>query len=68
MASGARLTSRIPIIVAGPTGAGKTAFAAELARRLEGEIIGADAYQVYRGLEILTEHQWGRGRRLQLVE
>ncbi|MGB8467223.1 MAG: tRNA (adenosine(37)-N6)-dimethylallyltransferase MiaA [Terrimicrobiaceae bacterium] len=54
MANGARLTSRIPIIVAGPTGAGKTAFAVELAKRLEGEIIGADAYQVYRGLEILT--------------
>ncbi len=54
VASGARLTSRIPIIVAGPTGAGKTAFAVELAKRLEGEIIGADAYQVYRGLEILT--------------
>ncbi|MGA7213532.1 MAG: tRNA (adenosine(37)-N6)-dimethylallyltransferase MiaA [Terrimicrobiaceae bacterium] len=54
MANGARLTSRIPIIVAGPTGAGKTAFAVELAKRLEGEIIGADACQVYRGLEILT--------------
>lgn len=54
VANGARLTSRIPIIVAGPTGAGKTAFAVELAKRLEGEIIGADACQVYRGLEILT--------------
>jgi len=43
-----------PIIVAGPTGVGKTAFAVELATWLDGEIIGADAYQVYRGLEILT--------------
>jgi tRNA dimethylallyltransferase len=54
VANVATLTSKIPIIVAGPTGAGKTAFAVELAKRLEGEIIGADAYQVYRGLEILT--------------
>jgi tRNA dimethylallyltransferase len=46
--------NRLPVIVAGPTGVGKTAFAVELANRLDGEIIGADAYQVYRGLEILT--------------
>ena len=30
------------------------AFAVELANRLDGEIIGADAYQVYRGMEMLT--------------
>jgi tRNA dimethylallyltransferase len=54
VASVATLSSRIPIIVAGPTGVGKSAFAVELARRLDGEIVGADAYQVYRGLEILT--------------
>jgi tRNA dimethylallyltransferase len=40
--------------VAGPTGVGKTALAVELARMLDGEVIGADAFQVYRGLEILT--------------
>jgi len=43
-----------PIIVAGPTGVGKSLFAVELATRLDGEIIGGDAYQVYSGLEILT--------------
>jgi len=43
-----------PIIIAGPTGVGKTSFAAELARRFGGEILGVDAFQVYRGLEILT--------------
>ena len=38
----------------GPTGAGKSAFAAALARRISGEVIGADAFQIYKGLPILT--------------
>ena len=54
MANGANPSSKLPIVVAGPTGVGKTAFAVDLANELDGEIIGADAYQVYRGLEILT--------------
>jgi tRNA dimethylallyltransferase len=54
VASGAKRSSNLPIIVAGPTAVGKTALALELANRLEGEIIGADAFQVYRGLETLT--------------
>jgi tRNA dimethylallyltransferase len=54
VANAANLSSRTPIIVAGPTGVGKTAFAVELATRLDGEILGADSYQVYRGMEILT--------------
>ncbi len=48
------LSSNQPIIVAGPTGVGKSLFAVELANRLGGEILGTDAYQVYSGLEILT--------------
>ena len=43
-----------PIIVTGPTGVGKSSFAAALAVRLGGEVIGADAYQIYSGLPILT--------------
>jgi tRNA dimethylallyltransferase len=43
-----------PIIVAGPTGVGKSAFAVELAIRFGGEVVGADAFQIYPGLEILT--------------
>jgi tRNA dimethylallyltransferase len=54
VASAANLSSKSPIIVAGPTGVGKGALAVELAIRLDGEILGADAYQVYRGMEILT--------------
>lgn len=46
---------RPPLYLAGQTGSGKTAVALELARRLAPvEIINADAFQVYRGLEILS--------------
>ena len=38
----------------GPTGAGKSALAVALALRLGGEIVGADAFQIYAGLPILT--------------
>jgi tRNA dimethylallyltransferase len=42
------------IIIAGPTGVGKTALAIKLAERLGGEIISADSIQVYRGMDIGT--------------
>jgi tRNA dimethylallyltransferase len=54
LSSSSGLSNQTPIIVAGPTGVGKSAFAVELAHRLDGEILGADAYQVYSGLSILT--------------
>ena len=38
----------------GPTAVGKTALAIELAEQFEAEIINADAFQLYRGLNILT--------------
>jgi tRNA dimethylallyltransferase len=38
----------------GPTAVGKTALAIELAQRIEAEIVNADAFQIYRGLDILT--------------
>ncbi len=41
--------------VLGPTAAGKTALGVRLARQLDGEIINADALQVYRGLDIGTD-------------
>lgn len=40
--------------IAGPTGVGKSAFAIELALRLGGTVIGADAFQIYHGLPLLT--------------
>lgn len=44
-----------PIFVTGPTGCGKSAVAVALAEWLgRVEIVSADAYQVYKGMEILT--------------
>lgn len=44
----------IPVIcLAGPTGAGKTVLAIELARRLDGEIVNADSRQVYADFPII---------------
>jgi tRNA dimethylallyltransferase len=46
--------SSLPIFLAGPTAAGKSALAAELCQRLGGEIISVDSMQVYQGLDIGT--------------
>ncbi len=43
-----------PIAVIGPTGTGKSALALDLAERLGGEIVNADAMQLYRGMDIGT--------------
>jgi tRNA dimethylallyltransferase len=40
--------------VCGPTASGKSARALEIAAELDGEIVNADAFQLYRGLEVLT--------------
>ena len=42
------------VAVVGPTAAGKSALAIELARRFDGEIINADSRLLYRGLDIGT--------------
>lgn len=42
------------VIVAGPTAAGKTALGISLAERLDGEVVSADAFAVYRGMDIGT--------------
>lgn len=42
------------IVITGPTAVGKTKLSIELAKRLNGEIINADAMQVYKGLNIGT--------------
>ena len=40
--------------VVGPTAAGKSELAADVAREIGAEIVNADAFQVYRGLDLLT--------------
>jgi tRNA dimethylallyltransferase len=52
------------IAVVGPTGAGKSAAAEELASRLGGEIVSADSMQVYRGMDIGTAKQPPAARRV----
>lgn len=42
------------IIITGPTAIGKTKLSIELAKRLNTELINGDAYQIYKGLNILT--------------
>lgn len=46
--------SRTVLIVAGPTAAGKTILGAALAEALGGEVISADAFAVYRGMDVGT--------------
>ncbi len=42
------------IVVCGPTATGKTALGVALAKALDGEVIGADSMQIYRGMDIGT--------------
>ncbi|MGH7388830.1 MAG: tRNA (adenosine(37)-N6)-dimethylallyltransferase MiaA [Candidatus Rokuibacteriota bacterium] len=42
------------LVIAGPTGVGKTAAAAALARRVPLEVVSADSRQVYRGMDAAT--------------
>jgi tRNA dimethylallyltransferase len=45
---------KAPILLAGPTGVGKSEIALLLAEKIGGEIISVDSMQVYRGLDIGT--------------
>ncbi len=47
------LKSKI-ILIYGPTASGKSKFAIELAKKVNGEIINADSMQVYKELKILS--------------
>ncbi len=42
------------IVIAGPTASGKGRLAAELARRLDSEIVSVDSMKIYRGMDIGT--------------
>ncbi|ORW34210.1 tRNA dimethylallyltransferase [Mycobacterium paraense] len=43
-----------PIAIIGPTGTGKSQLALDVAERIGGEIVNADAMQLYRGMDIGT--------------
>ena len=40
--------------IVGPTATGKSELAAAVAQRLGAEVVSADAFQIYRGLDVLT--------------
>jgi len=49
-------TPQLPLLViVGPTGSGKSELALEVAEAIGGEIVSADAFAVYRGLDIGTD-------------
>jgi tRNA dimethylallyltransferase len=49
--------------VVGPTAAGKSDLAIELAQRLHGEIVNADSMQLYRGMDVGTAKLLGSRQR-----
>jgi tRNA dimethylallyltransferase len=56
MAAGASTEHPEPIFaIGGPTCAGKTELALAVARAVDGELVGADSMQVYRGMDIGTD-------------
>ncbi|MDF0602253.1 tRNA (adenosine(37)-N6)-dimethylallyltransferase MiaA [Psychromarinibacter sp. C21-152] len=49
-----RLDAERPVLIAGPTASGKSAMALEVASRLGGVIVNADALQVFENWRVLT--------------
>src|SRR5438874_8906506 len=45
---------RHAFFIVGPTATGKSELAADIAREVAGEIVSADAFQIYCGLDLLT--------------
>lgn len=43
-----------PLFVCGATASGKTAYALRMAAELDGEIVNGDAFQLFRGIEVLS--------------
>jgi tRNA dimethylallyltransferase len=45
---------RHAFFIVGPTATGKSQLAADVAHEIDAEIVSADAFQIYRGLDLLT--------------
>ena len=59
------MAAKMPLLaLAGPTAAGKSALAMEVARRLDTDIISVDSAQVYRGLDIGTAKATAKEQKL----
>ena len=50
-----RKNKPVVIFILGPTGAGKSDFAARLAAGIKGEIISCDSMQVYKGMAVISQ-------------
>src|SRR5438105_15872955 len=47
-----KLPRVLPIVIAGPTGTGKSELALRIAEAIGGEIVNYDSVQIYRGFDI----------------
>lgn len=48
------MSTELPLVIVGPTAVGKTSLAVSLAKLLNGELVGTDSMQSYRGMDIGT--------------
>ena len=48
------MTTPIVVAVVGPTATGKSDLGVDLALHLDGEVVNADAMQLYRGMDVGT--------------
>jgi len=64
LAGAERAMPRRPIVILGPTAAGKSEIALQVALQTRAEIVGADSRQIYQGLEIGTAAPGARERAL----
>ncbi|MBQ1542023.1 MAG: tRNA (adenosine(37)-N6)-dimethylallyltransferase MiaA [Caulobacteraceae bacterium] len=53
-ATNSSATTQPVLLIAGPTASGKSALALRVAEAVDGEIVGADALQIYRDLPLLS--------------
>jgi tRNA dimethylallyltransferase len=61
-ASGPSESMRRTFFIVGPTATGKSELAADVAHEIGAEIVSADAFQIYRGLDVLTAKPDGSTR------
>jgi tRNA dimethylallyltransferase len=64
LAGAEQRTKRRPVVILGPTAAGKSEIALQVALQAGAEIVGADSRQIYQGLEIGTAAPSPRDRAL----